>query len=131
MIKRGGETVGATYAPDVEPLTDIYLKSKLEFDFPVKGNIMHVRILAFVAFGLLFIAIINFINLSTAQSLSRAKEVSVRKVMGSGRRSVIFQFLIESTLMATLAMLFALLFFSQLLPTFTAFTGKSLSISSF
>ena len=125
LFRHGGEKLQSAYDVGIEPLEDIYLKSKLEFDLTPRGNADYIRILQIVAVVILSIAIVNFINLSTAQSLKRAREVSVRKIFGSAKRSIIAQFLTESILISSAAMFIALLLFVLILPAFNDFTGKS------
>ena len=82
------------------PLTKIHLHSDRSFELSPSGNIQYVYIFCAVAMFILLIACINFMNLTTARSAGRAKEVGIRKVLGTERRFLIFQFLTESTLMA-------------------------------
>ena len=82
------------------PLTKIHLHSDRSFELSPSGNIQYVYIFGAVALFILLIACINFMNLTTARSAGRAKEVGIRKVLGTERRFLIFQFLTESTLMA-------------------------------
>ncbi|RYF86065.1 MAG: ABC transporter permease, partial [Chitinophagaceae bacterium] len=81
------------------PLTDIHLHSDRTPELSVNGNIQYVYIFSAVAFFILLLACVNFMNLSTARSANRAKEVGIRKVLGTGKRSLIGQFLTESTMM--------------------------------
>ncbi|WP_225974589.1 ABC transporter permease [Arachidicoccus ginsenosidivorans] len=90
------------------PLTDIHLHSHLMMELSPSGNIEYVYIFSAVALFILLMACINFINLTTARSGARAKEVGVRKVFGTERKQLIMQFLVESTLMVVVAMVFAL-----------------------
>jgi hypothetical protein len=86
-----------------------YLYSHFENGRPSGGRIEYVRLFSLVAGFILLIACINFMNLSTARSSRRAREIGVRKVLGAGRRSLIFQFIGESVVMACLAGVLALL----------------------
>ncbi|MDF7815989.1 ABC transporter permease [Runella sp. MFBS21] len=106
------------------PLLDIHLKSNKLYEFGVNGNIEYVYIFSIVALFLLLIACINFMNLSTARSANRAKEVGIRKVLGTERNSLIGQFMAESILTSYLAFGIALVFTTALLPYFNQIAGK-------
>lgn len=92
------------------------------------GMIEYVRLFTIIAFIILLIACVNFMNLSTSRSEKRAKEVGVRKTLGSDRRQLILQFFSESLVLAFLAFLFSLLFVSLLLPSFNTMVSKQLSL---
>ncbi len=125
LHRHGGEELSGRYTPKIEPLQDIYLQSSVtRSDFPPRGSLANNRILLLVAFGILLMAIINFINISMAQSLTRAKEVILRKVLGSGRLTLILQFILESAIIAGVAMVLCLLVLPVVLPYFNEFTGK-------
>ncbi|MEZ0610917.1 ABC transporter permease [Fibrella sp. WM1] len=112
----------------LQPLTDMHLWSNYENGVAVGGQIEYVRIFAVVALFILLIACINFMNLSTARSALRAKEVGVRKVVGAGRFALIGQYLSESMLMSLLAVVLALLLVWLTLPTFNAVFDKHLAL---
>lgn len=113
------------------PLTDIHLKSSRIAELGVNGNIQYVYIFSAVALFILLIACINFMNLSTARSAGRAKEVGIRKVLGTNKKSLIFQFLTESTLIAYIAFAISLLITWSLLPWFNDIAGKTMVFSHF
>ncbi len=106
-----------------EYLHNIFVNGK-----PTAGRIEYVRIFSWIAIFILVIACINFMNLATARSVKRAKEVGLRKVVGSTRAYLIIQFFSESLLFAFLAMLLSVSFMYLLLPAFNAFTGKHISV---
>lgn len=108
------------------PLTDIHLKSHLDSEIEANGNIEYVYIYTAVALFILFIACINFMNLSTARSSKRANEVGLRKVMGAQRTSLIRQFMGESFLLAFLGLVVAIVLVEVLLPYYNNFVGKEL-----
>lgn len=110
------------------PLTDIHLHSKRSPEFSVNGDIQNLYILGAIGLFLLVLASINFMNLSTAQSLKRAKEVGVRKTLGAGKLVLVRQFLTESGLIAFGALVVALVLSRVLLPLFNQLSGKSLTI---
>ncbi len=108
----GRNDVNDFWIPQLQPLTDIHLKSSgILFDYyhENKGDIIYVYALSGVAIFILLIAAFNFMNLATAQSVNRAKEVGIRKVMGSSKGSLISQYLLETILLSCLALIVALL----------------------
>lgn len=108
------------------PLTDIHLHSNKSYEFEANGNSSYIYVFSFIAVLILIIACVNFMNLSTARSANRAKEVGIRKVAGSTRENLIFQFLTESMLLTFLSMLLALGFAVLVLPMFNTLSGKEL-----
>ena len=108
------------------PLTDIHLHSNKTGDLAPNGSVQYVYIFSVVAVFVLLIACINFMNLSTARSASRSKEIGVRKVLGSMRSNLITQFLIESLLISLFALLLALVSAWVLLPYFNQLSGKEM-----
>jgi predicted permease len=115
----------------LQPLTEIRLYSEYKDGKNVGGRISYVRLFAVVALFILAIACINFMNLSTARSEKRSKEVGVRKVMGAVRGLLIRQFLGESLLMAVLALFLALVLVSVVMPFFNEIAGKELVLNWF
>jgi putative ABC transport system permease protein len=111
------------------PVTDIHLHSSRQVELSANGNIQYVYIFSAVALFILLIACINFMNLSTARSAGRAKEVGIRKVLGTEKKSLIGQFLTESTLMALIAMLLALVFIWLSIGWFNDIAGKQMKLS--
>ncbi|MBX2933825.1 MAG: ABC transporter permease [Ferruginibacter sp.] len=111
------------------PLTGIHLKSDFNFEITPSGNIQYVYIFSVVALFILILACINFMNLSTARSAKRAKEVGIRKVLGTQRKTLITQFLTESTITALIALALALLIAYLVLPLFNDIAAKTLSIT--
>ena len=111
------------------PLTEIHLHSDRIGEMGVNGNIQYVFIFSAVALFVLLLACINFMNLSTARSSSRSKEVGIRKVLGSDKLSLIKQFLAESTLIAIIATVFAVEIAWLCIPWFNDLSGKQISIA--
>jgi putative ABC transport system permease protein len=107
---------------------DQYLHNVFVNGKPTAGKIEYVRIFTWVAIFILVIACINFMNLATARSVKRAKEVGLRKVVGSKRAYLIIQFFSESLLFAGLAMLLSVFLMYLLLPAFNAFSGKNILV---
>src|SRR5215204_923553 len=112
----------------LQALTSIHLHSNYQVDLPGHGNIQYVNIFFVVALFILAIACINFMNLATARSARRAKEVGLRKVIGAGRKQLIGQFLGESLLISFLSLLIAVGLVWLLLPVFSDLAGKKLAI---
>lgn len=112
------------------PLTKIHLHSDRSFELSPGGNIQYVYIFSVVAIIILLIACINFMNLATARSANRAREVGIRKVLGTEKRQLIAQFLSESTLMVFIGLIVALLLAALILPLFNNIANKSLTLST-
>jgi putative ABC transport system permease protein len=127
--RRGGEATkafGLEKGLILQPVRDIYLQSKLGDEIAPNGNIKSLFILGSIAVFILIIACINFMNLSTARSEHRAREVGVRKVMGARKNALVLQFLGESFLLCGIALVLALLLTWIALPAFDVFTQKDL-----
>ncbi|MFT4023159.1 MAG: FtsX-like permease family protein [Flavihumibacter sp.] len=122
---------GNGYTYYLQPLQKIHLLSNLENEYRPNGSLRAVYVFAVVAVFILFIACINFINLSTARSTERAREVGIRKTFGSEKKSLISQFLVESTVLSLVSMCIALLLAFALLPFFNQVSGKHLRLSVF
>ncbi|AFK03712.1 protein of unknown function DUF214 [Emticicia oligotrophica DSM 17448] len=125
-FKKGGNYLKYS----LTPLLDIHLKSDRIYELSPNGDIQYVYIFSVVALFLLLIACINFMNLSTARSANRAKEVGIRKVMGTQRNSLIIQFMSESVLTSYLAFMIALTIAILLIPYFNDIAGKQFTIQS-
>lgn len=122
------EKAGNKMVYSLEPLTKIHLYSDRFGELGVNGNIQYVYIFSAVAFFILLLACINFMNLSTARSSNRAKEVGIRKVLGTERTSLIRQFLTESTLTAMIALGISIVLTWLVMPLFNDISGKSFSL---
>ena len=109
-------------------LTDIHLHSDRNSEMNATSSLQNIYILSFIGLFLIILASVNFMNLSTAHSLKRAKEVGVRKTLGSNKLNLIFQFLTESGLIAFISLIAALLITMITLPFFNGFTGKVITI---
>jgi len=112
----------------LQPIRDIHLHSKLQLEPEELGNMSYIWIFSSVAFFMLLIACINYMNLTTARSARRAKEIGIRKVTGSSRKQLVAQFLGESFLTSLLAVLFSILLMLLLLPMFNGISGKTFSM---
>ncbi|HET7898968.1 MAG TPA: FtsX-like permease family protein, partial [Flavisolibacter sp.] len=118
------------FLPYLQPLHDIHLKSAdFVYDNAIRGNASYVKGLTIIALFVLIIACFNFINLATARSFRRAKEIGVRKVVGAERSQLILQFIGETVLLSLISMLFALVATMVLLPALNSFTGKNISFN--
>ncbi len=122
------KAAGNRYDYELQPLTSIHLYSHLELEIEPNGNIIYIYIFSAIAIAILLIACINFMNLSTARSEKRAKEVGIRKTLGSNKSQLIRQFIIESTIMAAIAVFVAIVIVELLLPVFNEVSGKQLSL---
>ncbi|MGN6540717.1 MAG: ABC transporter permease, partial [Ginsengibacter sp.] len=133
MLKKLGLEAGPlsmdTYS--LQPFTDIHLDTKLPANNGLKAasNPIYSYILSGIALFVLLIACINFVNMTIALSLKRAKEIGIRKVLGSNRKQLIKQFLGESFLLCFIAFILALLLTNLVLPLFNTFANKELSFS--
>jgi putative ABC transport system permease protein len=123
------EKAGNKLQYSLMPLTDIHLHSDRFPELGVNGSIQYVYIFSAVALFVLLLACVNFMNLSTARSASRAKEVGIRKVLGTEKKSLIRQFLTESTLMAAISMVLAITIVWATMSYFNNLSGKNLAIT--
>ncbi|MDB5001523.1 MAG: FtsX-like permease family protein, partial [Mucilaginibacter sp.] len=122
--------MGFTYLPYLQPLKKVHLySSNFKFDMAVRGNIVYVNALSIIAFFILLIACFNFINLTTAKSIQRAKEVGVKKAIGASRWQLILQFTGETILFALMSIIVAVVITMLLLPALNQFTGKNISLN--
>ncbi|WP_315815877.1 FtsX-like permease family protein [Paraflavitalea speifideaquila] len=119
------------YQMELQPLTAIYLHSNLQVEVGPNSSITRVYIFIAIAALVLIIAVINYINLSTARSSTRIREVGVRKVIGSGRRHLIGMFIAEALVLTTLATIGAALLTKALLPLFNTLADKELTLWRF
>jgi len=120
---------GQYYRVRLQPVQDIHLHSvNFTPQLAENGDIRYVHLFAIIAFFIFVIALVNFVNLSTARSANRAKEVGVRKVLGAMKEQLISQFLIESVLMSIIAFIMGSFFAVWLLPFFNDLSGKNLSM---
>jgi putative ABC transport system permease protein len=110
-----------------QALTDIHLKSNLKWELSTNGDYSYIRILSLIAIATILLASINYINLVTAQSARRAKEVGIRKVSGSTKNALVTQFLFESAIMATVATVVSLAIVESILPSMSGMFGSTLS----
>jgi putative ABC transport system permease protein len=122
------EKKGSYFRLNLIPLTDIHLHSNMSGELGMNGTVQYVYIFSLIALFILLIACVNFINLSTARSANRAREVGVRKVVGSSRANLIVQFLMESVLVTLVATVIALIIVLITLPAFNQLSGKNISI---
>lgn len=116
--------LAATYF--LQPVEDIYLYSNMDFELRTGGSIENVYIFSIIGFFILLIACINFMNMATARASVRAKEVGIRKVLGSLKSQLINQFLMESILSSFIAAIVAVIMVTLLLPSFNTLTDKQI-----
>ena len=129
MLRYMGEEIQSNNVYHLQPINRIHLYSNVDYGMTMYSDISYIYLLSTLAFFILLIAGINFVNLATARATTRAMEVGMRKVVGANRRILIVQFLGESFLLSLLALLLALSFVELFLPTFNAFTLKALSLN--
>lgn len=115
----------------LQNIKDIHLHSQRYLEIETNGNIIYVYIFSAIAILILFIACINFMNLATARSSQRAREVGMRKVLGAYRTHLIWQFLGESIVLSVLSLLMAIALIEVALPLFNSLTDKALEIHYF
>src|SRR5689334_7172864 len=112
-----------TFIFSLQPLTEIHSYSHTKYEIEPVGDVQYVYIFSVLAVFILLLACVNFTNLSIARSVKRAREVGVRKVMGSAKLQLIKQFLSESVFMSCCAMLLAIVLIIVLLPYFNRLSG--------
>ena len=127
-IKPVGDQINAKFQLMVQPLADVHLYSDVGYDLPT-GNIAYVYIFSIVAIFLLLIGCINYMNMATAHSATRATEVGIRKVVGANRGLLRRQFLIESLVITFLALVLAFIAAELLLPTFNEIADRHLELN--
>jgi putative ABC transport system permease protein len=140
LMRRNGSTPTFNYSKfeargnyirlSLTPVTDIHLHSNRQREMGINGNVQYIYIFAAIALFILVLACINFMNLSTARSANRAREVGVRKVLGSSRKSLIAQFLSESVMVTLASSIVAVLAAWLILPLFNQISGKALIINA-
>lgn len=123
------EEAGMTFTYTPQALTDIHLYSHLEGELEQNGSIRTIQIILAIAFLILLNACVNYINLSTARARKRAKEVGIRKALGSGRAHLIFQFLGEAFALTGISFLLSLMIIETILPGFNTLFNQELNSS--
>ena len=129
-MKPIGDQINASFEMRYTPLAKTHFAQGLGSEQPT-GNMAYIYIFAAVAFFILLLATINYMNMATARSANRAREVGMRKVVGAYRKQIIFQFLSESVIMVVMALIIALCIVFILLPDFNTLSGKTLEFSLF
>lgn len=127
ILEKNNKDIPASFF--VQPLTDIHLHSNYMLDVAEQGNSGYVKIFALVAVFIIIIACINFMNLATAVSSQRAKEIGLRKTVGALRPQLIAQFITESLLLSFISLLIAILIVYIMLPLFNQLANKSISFN--
>jgi len=126
-----GEDEAKNYLLQLQPLKHIYLHSNLSYELPPNGDPIYLYVFGCVAFLILLVACINFVNLSTARVSHRVREVGIRKVLGAFRFQLVRQFLSESILLTLISMVFGVALFEMAKPRLEAFIEQQLEISIF
>lgn len=123
---------GYTYLPFFQPLNKIHLYSAdFKLDNALRGNILYVKGLSAIAVFILLIACFNFVNLATAKSMQRAKEVGVRKSIGANRKQLVLQFTGETIVLTMISMIISIAAAGIVLPLLNQFTGKEINLLAF
>jgi len=123
------DSLGAAMVVHVDPVTSIHLHSDYDGELGTNSDIMYVYLFSGIGFFILLIACLNFINLATARSANRAREVGLRKVVGAMRLQLIGQFIGESVILAVFALGIALVLVYMILPVFNTISGKELTFA--
>jgi putative ABC transport system permease protein len=123
-----GEQINASFQPMLRPLAEVHLYGKLKADLPA-GNRSYLYVFMAVALFILLLAAINYVNMATARSARRAREVGIRKVAGAHRGQLMLQFITESVLMALIALVIAIALVQLFIPEFNVLSGKEISFS--
>ena len=125
------ESAGNRYTYNLQPLTSIHLHSHLADEIEPNSDISYVYIFSAIAIAILLIASINFMNLSTARSERRAKEVGIRKTLGSNRGQLVRQFIAESVLLSFISVMLAIVIVELVIPSFNSLSTKQISLNLF
>ncbi len=128
VMEATGKALNISFELLTSPLTDIHFHSKVDWDLET-GNFSYIIIFIAIAFFLIFIACINYMNMATARSVKRAKEIGMRKVVGAVKGQIAAQFMVEAFLTALSALIISLVFVELLLPEFNFLTAKSFEFS--
>ena len=119
------------YRLELQPVTAIHLHSNLDYELSANGSISRIYLFVLIGLIVLLIALINYMNLTTARSSTRVKEIGIRKVVGSARGHLIGMFITESLLITCIAAILAWLMVHGFLPLFNEIAGKELTITRF
>jgi putative ABC transport system permease protein len=124
-----GKQINATFKLRATRIDKVHFSSKLEFDLPV-GNYSYIIIFSLIGLFMLLIASLNYMNMATARSTNRSKEVGLRKVMGAGKGTLIRQFISESMVLIIIALIISLIATIFIMPSFNVLTDKALKIGN-
>jgi len=125
------KALGGSASLEMQPLTSIYLHSNVDGELERTSDISYIYLFSGIGLFILLLACLNFMNLATARSANRAKEVGLRKVVGAHRRQLIKQFLGESMILTFIAIILSLLLVSLTMPIFQDISGKDLAVNVF
>ncbi len=128
-INKRSREAGYSFNPYLEKIGDIHLRSQTEYDLGDKGSMAQIFVFSCIGLLILLIGCFNFVNISTALSFKRAKEVSIRKIFGSDRKNVIQFFIIESAISILFSLLIAFLLVKLILPFVSELIGKDLMLT--
>lgn len=125
------QNLGCEADYNLQPLTKIYLHSQKENELEATSNINYIYLLTAIGIFILILSSLNYMNLSTARSANRTKEIGLRKVVGAHRSQLILRFLMESMLLTLISVVLAILLVYIMLPVFKSISGKDLSMNYF
>jgi len=120
--------INAFFNCKFEPITDVHFNTTLQYDSPTNTDITYLYIFGIIAAFILLTASINYINMATARSLKRVKEIGVRKVIGASKKQLVFQYITESLIITAIAFIVALSFVELLMPKFNDLVGKEITL---
>jgi len=129
-MRQVGDQIKGSFNLMATRLTDLHLHSRLQYELPT-GNVVYVYIFIAVAVFILLIACMNYMNMATARSASRAREVGIRKTIGADRGTLVRQFLAESFVFTLIALLIAVIIIPLILPTFNYLAGREFTLAVF
>lgn len=127
IVNKTVSNKGISVQYQLQKITDIHLYSKIEDELEASGDILYVYIAATVAILILFTGCVNYVNLTTARSINRSKEIGLRKVLGVYRYQLIGQFIAESLIVASLSLFLGLFISFFIIPEFSSLVGKQFS----
>lgn len=128
ILQEEGATMEAYFLNKLEPVSNVHYNTTLQYDSPTNADISYLYIFGIIAGFILLTASINYINLATARSMKRVKEIGVRKVIGASKKQLVFQYLSESTIITLIAFVIALSIVELLMPQFNILVGKELTL---
>lgn len=128
VLEEENVEIDGYFSNKFESISDVHFNTSLQYDSPSNSDIQYLYIFGIIAAFILLTASINYINLATAKSLRRVKEIGVRKVIGASKKQLVFQYISESIIITTIAFIIALSLVELLMPQFNILVGKELTL---